>query len=256
VQSPSAVLRKSGLNSPDSVGNDRDIAPGQRARFGDSGINAHLAVRGRGQAPQPRSGASKAPGLRSATHRETIKAAARRPQNLTLPDRSSADLYSSSNRFQFHGNRVSNSWALVRPETTRSSTLAPIASAVRHLSPWQRIPSGPHPRQRQHRQTHPMGQEMSWRDRRQCPQSVASVLLTTIVRWLVVLPGATFNPAPGCNHTSARWLCSLQTDTYTSLRVAGAKPRVNRIFGVPPTRSGTIRSGHVPARRSREYSSR
>jgi transposase len=83
------------LNSPDSVGNDRDIAPGQRARFGDSGINAHLAVRGRGQAPQPRSGASKAPGLRSATHRETIKAAARRPQNLTLPDRSSADLYTA-----------------------------------------------------------------------------------------------------------------------------------------------------------------
>jgi putative transposase len=38
--------------------------------------------------------------------------------------------------------------------------------------------------------------------------------------------------------------------------VAGAKPRADRIFGVPPTRSGTIRSGHVPARRSREYSSR
>jgi hypothetical protein len=54
-----------------------ETAPGQRARFGDNGISAHLAVRGRGQAPQPRSGAPKAPGLRSASHRQTINRAGR-----------------------------------------------------------------------------------------------------------------------------------------------------------------------------------
>jgi len=48
-------------------------------RFGDNGISAHLAVRGRGQAPQPRSGAPKAPGLRSASPRQTINRAARHP---------------------------------------------------------------------------------------------------------------------------------------------------------------------------------
>jgi hypothetical protein len=32
------------------------------------------------------------------------------------------------------------------------------------------------------------------------------VLLTTIARWLVVLPGATFNPTRGCNHASTGWL--------------------------------------------------
>ena len=57
------------------------------------GISAHLAVRDRGQAPQPRSGASKTPGLRSATHRQTIKLAARSLLHLTMSDRSSADLY-------------------------------------------------------------------------------------------------------------------------------------------------------------------
>jgi len=42
------------------------------SRFGDNGIHAKLAVRGRGQAPQPPSGASKTPGLRSAMQRRTI----------------------------------------------------------------------------------------------------------------------------------------------------------------------------------------
>jgi hypothetical protein len=35
---------------------------------------------------------------------------------------------------------------------------------------------------------------------------VASVLLTTIARLLVVLPGATINPNQGCNHASTGWL--------------------------------------------------
>jgi hypothetical protein len=35
---------------------------GKEPELAKSGISAHLAVRGRGQAPQPRSGASKAPG--------------------------------------------------------------------------------------------------------------------------------------------------------------------------------------------------
>src|SRR5271166_2075298 len=34
----------------------------------------------------------------------------------------------------------------------------------------------------------------------------ASVLLTTNARWLVVLPGVTFNPTPSCNHASTGWL--------------------------------------------------
>ena len=41
-------------------------------------FGAHLAVRDRGQAPQPQSGATKSQGLRSATHRQTIDRAARR----------------------------------------------------------------------------------------------------------------------------------------------------------------------------------
>ena len=51
----------------------RSILPSGASSFGDNGINAKLAVRGRGQAPQPRSGASKTPGLRSAMQRQTIK---------------------------------------------------------------------------------------------------------------------------------------------------------------------------------------
>ena len=61
--------------------------------FADNGINAKLAVRGRGQAPQPRSGASKMPGLRSAMQRRTIMIADCRSLHLTLSDSSSADLY-------------------------------------------------------------------------------------------------------------------------------------------------------------------
>ena len=63
-------------------------------QLADNGINAKLAVRGRGQAPQPRSGASKMPGLRSAMQRRTIMIADCRSLHLTLSDSSSADLYS------------------------------------------------------------------------------------------------------------------------------------------------------------------
>ena len=38
--------------------------------------------------------------------------------------------------------------------------------------------------------------------------------------------------------------------------VAGAKLRAGCSLGVPPARRGTIRFGHVPARRSRDYRSR
>jgi len=38
-------------------------------------MDATLAARGRGQAPQPRSGASKTPGLRSATGRKIMQSA-------------------------------------------------------------------------------------------------------------------------------------------------------------------------------------
>jgi ABC-type nitrate/sulfonate/bicarbonate transport system ATPase subunit len=41
-----------------------------RDRLNDNGINAQLAVRRRGQAPEPRSGASKTLGLRSVSHRQ------------------------------------------------------------------------------------------------------------------------------------------------------------------------------------------
>jgi hypothetical protein len=44
-------LRKSGLDSPDSVGNGRNIPPEQREAFGDNGINGQLAVRRRSQTP-------------------------------------------------------------------------------------------------------------------------------------------------------------------------------------------------------------
>jgi len=89
-------VRKSGLDSPDSVGNGRDIPPEQSEAFGDNGVNAQLAVRRRGQAPEPQSGASKKPGLRSASHCQPIELAAYRSLHLTLSDRSSADLYSIS----------------------------------------------------------------------------------------------------------------------------------------------------------------
>jgi len=56
-------VRKSGLDSPDSVGNGRDIPPEQSEAFGDNGVNAQLAVGRRGQAPEPQSGASKKAGL-------------------------------------------------------------------------------------------------------------------------------------------------------------------------------------------------
>jgi hypothetical protein len=72
--------------------------------------------------------------------------------------------------------------------------LLPRSLRPRHPSPWLRIPPGPRPRKRQHQQTHPTGQDISGRDGRQHPQSLATVLLTTIARWPVVLPGATFNP--------------------------------------------------------------
>jgi len=58
----------------------------------DDGINAHPRARGRGQAPEPRSGASKTSGLRSATCRRTIGVAVRCRLHLALSDRSSADL--------------------------------------------------------------------------------------------------------------------------------------------------------------------
>src|SRR3978361_790822 len=35
---------------------------------------------------------------------------------------------------------------------------------------------------------------------------MASVLLTTIARWLVALLDAPCNPTPGCNHASNGWL--------------------------------------------------
>ena len=44
------------------------------------------------------------------------------------------------------------------------------------------------------------------------------MLLMTIARLLVVLPGATFNPTPGRNHASTGWLVlSIQTDTQMEI---------------------------------------
>jgi hypothetical protein len=47
-----------------------------------------------------------------------------------------------------------------------------------------------------------MGREVSWRDERLCPECVASALLTTIARWLVVL---SVNSTLGCHHFDEEW---------------------------------------------------
>jgi hypothetical protein len=72
MEAPTALVEKvcTGLTSQRRT---RSILPLPSASsFGDNGINAKLAVRGRGQAQQPRSGALKTPGLRSAMQRRTI----------------------------------------------------------------------------------------------------------------------------------------------------------------------------------------
>jgi hypothetical protein len=57
----------------------------QRTERTVDGMDAALAERGRGQAPKPRSGASKTPGLRSATLRKIIQPAVALPSVLSHP---------------------------------------------------------------------------------------------------------------------------------------------------------------------------
>jgi hypothetical protein len=86
-------MRKSGLDSADSAGGDRYVESAYRARFSDNSVRAFLTVRDRDQDPRPRSGAPAAPGLRSATHRQTVDSAFHRLVHPTPSDRSNADFY-------------------------------------------------------------------------------------------------------------------------------------------------------------------
>ena len=58
------------MDSPDGVRPDEDLTLRRELSLAGTASMADLAMRVRGQAPQPRSGAPKAPGLRSASHRQ------------------------------------------------------------------------------------------------------------------------------------------------------------------------------------------
>src|SRR5271166_4474090 len=66
----------------------------------------------------------------------------------------------------------------------------------------------------------------------------ASVLLTTNARWLVPLPGVTFNPTPSCNHASTGWLVLAQTAPvagFTPGERAYIRNKLDRFFSTLPT---------------------
>ena len=65
--------RKRGTRSDNAIRQSASGAP--RTQRSVAGMDAPLSARGRGQVPKPRCGASKTPGLRSATGRKTMRPA-------------------------------------------------------------------------------------------------------------------------------------------------------------------------------------
>jgi hypothetical protein len=94
-----AKLRKSGLDSPDNGGSDRNPTPGQRARFGERRYQCPSGGAGSRSSPAAAKRGIEDAGLEvghASPDHQTCRSPPIASLHLTMSDRSSADLYSQA----------------------------------------------------------------------------------------------------------------------------------------------------------------